>query len=260
MFKRKKLRRQKNHLFLQPMPNGVTPYLDTRTKKAQVEEMFDNVAHRYDFLNHLLSAGIDTLWRKKAVSFLQKTNPKILMDMATGTGDFAFELMALKPEKIVGYDLSEKMLEIGRIKNVKKGTENTIDFIKGDSENIPFPDNSFDGITAGFGVRNFENLHKGLSEMLRILKSGAYVVILEPTNPTIFPVKQIFNLYFNHVAPLIGRLLSKDHRAYTYLPESVAAFPQGADFVNILQQVGYTNVKHTPLTLGICGMYTAQKA
>lgn len=239
----------------------VTPYLkEEATKKEQVEEMFDNIAHNYDFLNHLLSAGIDNLWRKKAIKHIGKYNPKYIMDIATGTGDFAVDTVSnLKVDKVIGLDLSEQMLEIGRIKSAKKNYSDKIDFVKGDSEDLQYDDNTFDAMTAGFGVRNFENLEVGLKEMLRVLKPNGPLVILEPSTPTAFPMKQIFNIYFKGILPLIGRLFSKDHRAYTYLPESVEAFPKGKEFVNILEKIGYKNAKHHSLTFGICAMYTCEK-
>lgn len=243
------------------MNKKITPYSkEDATKKEQVEEMFDNIAHNYDFLNHLLSAGIDHLWRKKALKFIGKSKPAVIMDMATGTGDFAVDAAKmLQPEKVIALDLSEQMLEFGRKKSTKKGTTNIIEFVKGDSENLAYEKDTFDAMTAGFGVRNFENLEKGLSEMLRVLKPGATLVILEPSEPSSFPMKQIFGIYFRHILPLVGRIFSKDHRAYSYLPESVAAFPHGKDFTNILEKVGYRDAKHHSLTFGICAMYTCVK-
>ncbi len=221
--------------------------------------MFDNIAHNYDFLNHLLSLGIDNLWRKKAIRFIGKSNPKVIMDMATGTGDFAMEALKLNPDRVVGLDLSEDMLQYGRIKAKKKGVDSIVEFVKGDSEDLQFEDNTFDAMTVGFGVRNFENLEKGLSEMLRVLKPGGKLVVLEISKPRSFPFKQIFKVYFHYVCPLIGRVFSKDHRAYTYLPESVEAFPSGKKFTGILEKVGYKKAEWTPLTFGICAMYTCEK-
>jgi demethylmenaquinone methyltransferase/2-methoxy-6-polyprenyl-1,4-benzoquinol methylase len=242
------------------LPKQVTPYQAAdRTKKDQVEEMFDNIAHNYDFLNHLLSAGIDHIWRKRAIKFLKPGNPKVIMDMATGTGDFAMEALKLNPDRVVGLDLSEDMLKYGRIKADRKGVSDIVEYVKGDSENLQFDDNTFDAMTVGFGVRNFEHLEKGLSEMLRVLKPGGKLVVLEISKPTAFPVKQLFKLYFHYVCPLIGRAFSKDHRAYTYLPESVEAFPHGQAFLDILNKVGYKNAVWTPLTFGICAMYTCEK-
>ena len=238
----------------------VTPYNKTdETKKAQVEDMFDNIAHNYDFLNHLLSAGIDNLWRRKAIKHIAKYNPKIVMDMASGTGDFAVDTVnRIKLEKLVALDLSDKMLDVGRAKSKKKNITN-IDWVKGDSENLSFEDNTFDAMTAGFGVRNFENLEKGLSEMKRVLKPGAPLVVLEVSEPDSFPMKQIFGFYFKVVMPFIGKMFSKDDRAYSYLPESVENFPRGEKFVAILNKVGYSNVKYIPLTFGTCAMYVCEK-
>jgi demethylmenaquinone methyltransferase/2-methoxy-6-polyprenyl-1,4-benzoquinol methylase len=207
----------------------VTPYNKTEeSKKAQVEKMFDNIAHKYDFLNHLLSAGIDNLWRRKAIKHIAKYQPKIVMDIASGTGDFALDTVNRIPlDKLIALDLSDKMLDVGRAKAKQKGINN-IEWVKGDSENLAFESNIFDAMTVGFGVRNFEHLEKGLSEMLRVLKPGAPLVILEISEPDRFPVKQLFGFYFKVVMPFIGKLFSKDHRAYTYLPESVSLFPLAA--------------------------------
>lgn len=242
------------------MNQHVKPYhKQGEGKKQEVEQMFDNIAHRYDFLNHLLSAGIDKLWRKRAIKFIQPYKPHRMMDMATGTGDFAIDAAnLLEVKEIVALDLSEEMLAVGRSKvNTKKYQH--IEFVKGDSEHMVYQDNSFDAMTAGFGVRNFENLEKGLSEMFRVLKPGAPLVILEVSQPENNLLKALFSIYFKGILPLIGRLFSKDHRAYTYLPESVEAFPKGQDFVDILKKVGFTNAKFKPLTLGICAMYTCEK-
>jgi demethylmenaquinone methyltransferase/2-methoxy-6-polyprenyl-1,4-benzoquinol methylase len=238
----------------------ITPYQkEGEGKKEQVEQMFDNIAHRYDFLNHLLTVGIDILWRKKAIRIIKAYQPKVIMDMATGTGDFALdasEMMAL--DKLIALDLSEEMLAIGR-KKIQKPAHKVIEYVKGDSENLAFPDNSFDAMTAGFGVRNFENLEKGLAEMFRVLKPGAPLVILEVSQPDNAFLKAIFSIYFKGILPLVGRLFSKDHRAYTYLPESVEAFPKGVAFENILKKVGFKNAKYQALTLGICAMYICEK-
>ncbi len=241
------------------MAKTVTPYNDARSKKEQVEEMFDNIAHRYDFLNHLLSLGIDISWRKKAVRYLADIQPKKILDVASGTGDFAFEALALYPEKVTGYDLSEGMMKYGRQKALKMGVEKTVEFVKGDSEKMPFSDNSFDAITVGFGVRNFENLQQGLSEMYRVTRVGGKVAILEASQPPNTIIRALYGLYFNHIVPMVGRLFSKDVRAYTYLPESVKAFPEGLDFVKILENIGFRNVKWQPLTFGACAFYTMEK-
>lgn len=238
----------------------VTPYKDKKeSKKAQVESMFDNIAPSYDRLNHILSAGIDVLWRKKAIRHLRKKNPKVILDMATGTGDFAFEAMSLKPDVIYAVDLSSKMLEIGQQKSEKKNTTATINFVKGDAENLELESNTIDAITVGFGVRNFENLKLGLEEMNRVMKPGGQIAILEISKPRKFPIKQLFDFYFHKILPFIGKFISKDNDAYTYLPNSVEAFPENEEFLKIMNECGYTDSKWTPLTLGICSMYTASK-
>ncbi len=238
----------------------VTPYNDAEAKKAQVERMFDNIAPKYDLLNRVLSLGIDIQWRKKALNYLRDLAPQSLLDVATGTADVA--IMAarrLGPKQIIGIDIANQMLDIGRDKIGKAGLQDTISLETGDSENLRFADNSFDAVTVAFGVRNFENLEKGLAEMLRVLRPGGRVVILEFSKPGIFPIKQLYNSYFKYVLPLIGRLTSRDMRAYTYLFESVQAFPEGKDFLNILSKTGYQNPQCERLTLGICSIYTAIK-
>ncbi len=242
------------------MSKTVTPYNDTtRTKKEQVEEMFDNIAHRYDFLNHLLSLGIDITWRKKAVKFIGTIQPKKILDVASGTGDFAFEALRLNPEKVIGFDLSEGMMNYGRAKAVKLNVANVVEFVKGDSEKMPFADNSFDAVTVGFGVRNFEHLETGLSEMLRVTRPGGKVAILEASQPQNTIIRGLYGLYFGNVVPMIGRLFSKDARAYSYLPESVKAFPEGFEFVKILENIGFVNIKWQPLTFGACAFYSMEK-
>ncbi|RAU84464.1 bifunctional demethylmenaquinone methyltransferase/2-methoxy-6-polyprenyl-1,4-benzoquinol methylase UbiE [Pontibacter arcticus] len=239
---------------------AVVPYKDQDdNKKSQVATMFNNIAGKYDFLNHFLSAGIDIIWRKKAVSLLAPQKPKLILDIATGTGDFAIELLKLNPDKIVGADISEGMLAVGREKLTKKGLNHKIELQYGDSENLPFADNTFDAVTAAFGVRNFENLSKGLSEMNRVLKPGGTIVVLEFSKPRSFPMKQLFQFYFKNILPLVGKIVSKDNAAYTYLPESVQAFPDGQDFLNIYQQVGFKNTKWHSLTFGISSIYIGTK-
>lgn len=241
------------------MPATAVPYKNSEeNKKKQVAAMFNNIAHRYDLLNHLLSLGIHKLWRKRAIQLI-KNNPKRILDIATGTGDFAIEAMKLNPEKIVGIDISEGMLNLGREKIKNKKLEHKIELISGDSENIAFPDNTFDAATAGFGVRNFENLEKGLSEMYRVIGKGGVVSILEFSKPKGFPVRQFYYFYFTRVTPFIGKLLSKDRSAYTYLPESVRVFPDGNDFLKILTGIGYKNAKRYPLSFGIASVYIAEK-
>lgn len=241
------------------MSQAVTPYQDNRSKKAQVEEMFDNIAHRYDFLNHLLSLGIDILWRKKAVKYIGSIQPKRILDVASGTGDFAFEALTLNPQKIIGFDLSEGMMKYGRAKAAKLNVQQTVEFVKGDSEQMPFAENYFDAVTVGFGVRNFENLETGLKEMYRVTRPGGKVAILEASMPQNTIIRALFSLYFGKIVPLIGRLFSKDARAYSYLPESVLVFPEGLEFVKILENVGFRNVDWQPLTFGACAFYKMEK-
>jgi demethylmenaquinone methyltransferase/2-methoxy-6-polyprenyl-1,4-benzoquinol methylase len=238
----------------------VMPYgKGDKTKKEEVAEMFNNISHRYDFLNHFLSMGIDKLWRKKAVKEFRDIHPKKLLDIATGTGDFALELLSLKPDEIIGLDISEGMLNVGREKMKKKKVDHIISMVIGDSEKLPFEDNYFDGITVGFGVRNFENLEKGLSEMLRVTSENGKIVILEFSKPKKFPVKQAFGFYSKFLIPFLGRTISRDRKAYAYLPESVAAFPEGEEFLSILKKLGYRNVHSQIVSGGIATIYTGQK-
>jgi demethylmenaquinone methyltransferase/2-methoxy-6-polyprenyl-1,4-benzoquinol methylase len=238
----------------------VVPYKEENTsKKEQVAKMFDNISHRYDFLNHFLSLGIDKGWRKKAIRLLKPFQPKLMLDVATGTGDFALQALDLSPDKIIGVDISEGMLEVGRKKMRERGLTEKIEMLTADSENLPFLDNKFDAVTVGFGVRNFENLSKGLLEIHRVMKPDAVVAILEFSRPRRFPFKQFYNFYFKTILPKIGQLISRDKVAYTYLPESVEAFPDGTDFVAILKNTGFKNVACKPLTFGISSIYTAQK-
>lgn len=239
--------------------SSVKPYNDIRSKKLQVEEMFNNIAHHYDFLNHLLTLGIDISWRKRAIRYLAPFQPKQIIDIATGTGDFAIETLVLAPEKVIGFDLSNKMMDVGRKKVKNLQAEHQLQFIQGDSENMPFNTESFDAITVGFGVRNFENLEAGLREMHRVLKPGGHVAVLEASMPHNAILRGLFSLYFGKIVPMIGRMFSKDARAYAYLPESVKAFPEGNDFVKILENIGFKNVKWTPLTFGACAFYTMEK-
>lgn len=238
----------------------VVPYkTDQAGKKAQVARMFDNISGHYDFLNHFLSLGIDVLWRKKAIRQLREIHPKVILDVATGTGDFAVEALSLHPDKVIGVDISEGMLEVGRNKLQRRGLDNTIELMTGDSENLPFEENNFDAIIVAFGVRNFENLEKGLREMLRVLRPGGKVVILEFSKPTGFPFRHLYHFYFKFILPKIGRWVSRDSSAYTYLPESVQAFPNGKEFLSILSALGYKKTAWTPLTFGISSLYTGIK-
>ena len=236
----------------------VTPYNNTETKKKQVTQMFDNIAGSYDFLNHTLSLGMDNIWRKIAIKKLTN-NPTTILDIATGTGDFAISASKYTKATITGIDISQGMLDVGIDKIAKKELTGRIKLQLADSENLPFKDSSYDAVTAGFGVRNFEDLNKGLSEMYRTLKSGGIVAILEPSKPTNFPLKQLYKLYFHYILPFIGGIISKDKNAYTYLPDSVSAFPSGKDFLTELVKVGFKESKHIPLTFGIVSLYIAIK-
>lgn len=237
----------------------VTPYKTSDPKKVQVAQMFDNISHSYDFLNHFFSLGIDKLWRKKSVRLLKAASPKHILDVATGTGDFAFEALKLNPEKVTGLDISQGMLKVGREKIAKRKQEDKMEFIHGDSESMPFADGSFDAITVGFGVRNFQDLEAGLVEMRRVLRKDGMVAILEFSKPKAFPMKQLYFAYFKYVMPLLGKAISKDKSAYSYLPESVMAFPEGQDFEDILEDAGYRDTNRYPVTGGIATIYTARK-
>lgn len=238
----------------------VVPYKhDSLGKKQQVAKMFNSISGRYDFLNHFLSLGIDIRWRKKAIRYLKKFNPDTVLDVATGTGDFAIESLKLNPSKVIGVDISEGMLQVGRKKIEALGLDSKISMQLGDSENLPFPDNSFDAVIVAFGVRNFENLDKGLAELYRVLKSGGNLVVLEFSKPTKFPMKQLYGIYFKYVLPLIGRLVSRDRTAYTYLPESVEVFPDGEQFLSHLRNVEFKSCNSRPLTFGVSSLYTAAK-
>lgn len=242
------------------MSEVVKPY-NQGSKKQEVEAMFDNIAHKYDFLNHFFSLGIDILWRKRAIRMIKKYNPKSILDVATGTGDFA--LLTAKHYKevdaITGIDISEGMLEVGRKKIRERELQDKIVFKKADSENLPFQEQSFDAVTVAFGVRNFENLEQGLSEMYRVTRDGGVVAIIEFSKPKRFPIKQLFGFYFKYIMPTVGNWLSKDSRAYTYLPESVQAFPEGEAFKAILSKVGFSKVDIISLSGGIASIYFARK-
>jgi demethylmenaquinone methyltransferase/2-methoxy-6-polyprenyl-1,4-benzoquinol methylase len=238
----------------------VVPYKqDASGKKVQVARMFDSISSNYDFLNHFLSLGIDIRWRKKAVKLLESEKPKMILDVATGTGDFAIQTLSLNPDKVIGIDISEGMLEVGRKKMMERGYDAQIELLSGDSENLPFEQNKFDAVIVAFGVRNFENLEKGLAEMHRVLKPGGRMVVLEFSKPRMFPFKQLYNFYFTFILPKIGKLISKDPAAYTYLPESVQAFPDGDNFLGILNRLGFKDTLCKPLTLGISSLYTGIK-
>ena len=243
------------------MNENITPYQsETATKKEQVASMFNNISGTYDFLNHFMSLGIDILWRKKAIKELKSIKPRIMLDVATGTGDFAFEaIKILAPEKIIGVDISEGMLDVARKKINERNLQHIFSVQTGDSEGLQFSNDHFDAITVAFGVRNYENLEKGLSDMYRVLKPGGKIVILEFSKPRNFPIKQGYNFYFKHITPTLGKIFSKDNRAYCYLPESVAAFPDGEDFIRLMDKVGFKKTKDRRLTFGISAIYTGVK-
>lgn len=231
----------------------------TTGKKEQVQDMFDTIAHRYDFLNHFLSAGIDRGWRKKMVKNIAKNNPKSVLDVATGTADLAIALSKYTPSPITGIDISNGMLEVGRNKLKKIGRTKQIVLQQADSEDLPFADNSFDVVMVAFGVRNFETLDKGLTEMQRVLRPGGMVSILEFSRPRAFPIKQLYQFYFRFILPQLGRMISKDKAAYTYLPDSVGQFPDGKDFLDHLHKTGYDKTLEDRLTFGIATIYTGHK-
>ena len=241
------------------MSEIVKPYNTDKSKKEEVAQMFNNISARYDFLNHFLSLGIDHIWRRKAVNTLREIQPKRILDLATGTGDFAIALLKLNPTQIIGMDISSGMLEVGKNKMKAKHVSHIIDMQLGDSENMPFEDGYFDAITVGFGVRNYEHLEKGLTEMLRVTRSGGKIVILEFSKPKRFPSKQAFAFYSRFIIPFFGKRISKDEKAYAYLPESVAAFPEGKAFTDILSKLGYKQVESTLVSGGIATIYTGVK-
>lgn len=242
------------------MSKKVTPYKDSKlTKKKQVEQMFDNISGSYDGLNRIISLGTDVKWRKKVVAKVAATNPASVLDIATGTGDLIMQIAPTGAKRLVGLDLSEGMLKVGRKKISDKGLGSKIEMIQGDSENLPFEENSFEAITVAFGVRNFENLEKGLSEIYRVLKPGGIFVVLETSVPTKFPYKQGYRLYSNLILPVVGKVFSKDKDAYSYLSKSAASFPYGPAFNNILQKIGFIDVEDLPQTFGVSTIYTASK-
>jgi len=242
------------------MSKKVTPYKDSKlTKKKQVEQMFDNISGSYDGLNRVISLGTDVKWRKKVVAKVAATNPVSVLDIATGTGDLIMQMEPTGAKRLVGLDLSEGMLKVGRKKISDKGLGSKIEMIQGDSENLPFEENSFEAITVAFGVRNFENLEKGLSEIYRVLKPGGIFVVLETSVPTKFPYKQGYRLYSNLILPVVGKVFSKDKDAYSYLSKSAASFPYGPAFNNILQKIGFIDVEDLPQTFGVSTIYTASK-
>ncbi|MEM6396335.1 MAG: bifunctional demethylmenaquinone methyltransferase/2-methoxy-6-polyprenyl-1,4-benzoquinol methylase UbiE [Bacteroidota bacterium] len=238
----------------------VKPYTQEESKKAQVEQMFDNIAPTYDVLNRSTSMGTDVRWRKKMIAKLKSEKPRKILDVATGTADVAIAMAKqLQPERIVGLDLSAVMLSYGQKKIQKKNLTDIIELVQGDSEQLPFEDDSFDAVTVSFGVRNFENLEKGLAELLRVTRPGGQIVVLEFSKIGFAPLRWLFNLYFGYIMPLIGRLSSKDPRAYKYLFESVQEFPSGREFTGILRRLGYKQATCQPLSFGIASIYSAYK-
>ena len=238
----------------------VKPYSDSDlSKKQQVEQMFDNISGKYDLLNRILSMGIDVSWRKKVVKSVKKEKPKSILDIATGTGDLAIAMAKATDAKITGFDLSAGMLEVGKVKVKDENLQDQIEMIQGDAENMPFEDNSFDAITLSFGVRNFENLEKGLNEIYRVLKPGGKLIILEFSQPESFPMKQLYGFYSRSILPRIGKKISKDQSAYTYLPDSVQAFPYGNEMKKILKKSNFVNPYDKKLTFGIASIYESKK-
>lgn len=242
------------------MKSAVKPYSDSdKGKKEQVAEMFDNIAPRYDFLNHFLSFGIDKLWRRRAIKLIRPFTPVKILDVATGTGDFAIEALKTGARSIIGIDISEEMLAVGRSKIDKLGLDHLITLKRGDSEQLEFERETFDAVTVAFGVRNFENLGKGLSEIQRVLKPGGVICVLEFSKPRAFPVKQFYNFYSNHILPSVGRLISRDNSAYKYLPESVEEFPDGVNFIGYLKKAGFNGTKEYRQTFGVATIYIGVK-
>ncbi|MGO1595412.1 MAG: bifunctional demethylmenaquinone methyltransferase/2-methoxy-6-polyprenyl-1,4-benzoquinol methylase UbiE [Sphingobacterium sp.] len=238
----------------------VKPYSREGDKKEQVADMFNNISKTYDLLNRFMTLGIDTIWRKKAIRSLLPLQPQYILDVATGTGDFALEsIRILHPKKIIGVDISEGMLDVAREKIEKKGLQQQFEVCLGDSEKLPFDEETFDAVTVAFGVRNFENLEQGLHDIRRVLRPGGKAIVLELSNPTRFPVKQLFQFYFHKITPAMGKLISKDNRAYAYLPESVAQFPDGQRFAEITKKVGFSDCRVRPQTFGFCTIYECSK-
>jgi demethylmenaquinone methyltransferase/2-methoxy-6-polyprenyl-1,4-benzoquinol methylase len=239
---------------------AIKPYNEKAEKGQQVEQMFDNIAPTYDKLNHRLSWDIDKGWREKAIRYLKRFNPQTILDIATGTGDFAIlAAEMLHPKKLVGADISEGMMEIGRKKVKEKGLQDIISFENEDCLKLSYPNNSFDAVTAAFGIRNFASLDKGLKEMCRVLKPGGHLSIVELTTPICFPMRQLFHIYSHSVLPVYGRLISKDTNAYSYLTKTIEAFPQGEQMIEILHDAGFSKATFKRLSFGICTMYMATK-
>ena len=242
------------------MKKTVTPYKDpSSSKKEQVTQMFDEISNKYDTLNRVISLGIDQSWRRKVVKIASETAPQRVLDIATGTGDLAIALKKTNATQIIGLDISPGMLAIGKDKVKALSLDNTITMVLGDSENLSYEDNYFDLVTVAFGVRNFENLEKGLGELFRVLRPQGKLIILETSVPTKFPFKQGYHIYSGLIVPLVGRIFSRDQRAYQYLSDSAAAFPYGDIFNNILRKIGFIEVKDNPQTLGVASIYCATK-
>jgi demethylmenaquinone methyltransferase / 2-methoxy-6-polyprenyl-1,4-benzoquinol methylase len=241
-------------------PENVLPYGDGDRKRNQVQNMFDTIAGKYDFLNHIMSFQQDRRWRKKAILSLKSDQPEFLLDIATGTGDFALEAWKLlRPKRIIGADLSTEMMKVGETKVSKAGLEKVIQFEVQDCTALTFKDNTFDAVIIAFGVRNFENIAQGIHEILRVLKPGGRMVILELSRPERFPMKQLFQLYSATILPLAGRFFSKDDKAYEYLPASIKVVPQNKEMVEIIQNQGFTHANFRSFTLGVCTMYSGIK-
>ena len=243
------------------MSKKIIPYRNSDlSKKGQVEKMFNNISKEYDILNRVISFGIDVSWRKKIVKILKSKNPSTILDVATGTGDLAIAMVKTNAQKIIGLDISKGMLDVGIEKIKNRNLNNTIEMVIGDSENLKYENDFFDAVTVSFGVRNFESLDSGLSEIFRVLKPNGSLVILETSNPTKFPFKQFYRFYSKFILPSIGKIFSKDKVAYNYLSESSAEFPYGEKFNNILKKIGFTNVVDFPQTFGVATIYVASKS
>ncbi len=249
-----------NRIYLRTVGTSIVPDQHSDlSKKQQVENMFDGIAHNYDFLNRLLSFRIDVLWRNKVINILKPFQPKVILDVATGTADLAIALKKLNPKSITGIDISAGMLEIGQQKIEQKKLTQYIQLQKADSENLPFADHQFDAVTVAFGVRNFENLEKGLKEINRVLKPGGQFIILEFSKVKVFPIKQLYHFYFRYITPMVGRIFSKSSNAYTYLPNSVAVFPEGDEMCVILQKTGFKHPICKNVSFGIASIYHSEK-
>ena len=238
----------------------IKPYDNDSGKGEQVEKMFDNIASRYDTLNHWMSFDIDKRWRKRAIMQLGEHSPKEILDIATGTGDFAImTAKMIHPRRLVGADISEGMMDVGRKKVMAEGLADVVSFAKEDCMRLSFAEGSFDAVTAAFGIRNFADLERGLSEMYRVLRPGGHLCVVELTHPVRFPMKQLFKVYSHTILPTYGRLISKDRKAYEYLTATIEAFPQGETMMEILTRVGFRSSSFTRMTFGICTMYNAVK-